>query len=234
MESLGTLAGGIAHDLNNVLGPIVLAIQILRKKLPNPDDAKMLNMLESVTKRGADMVKQILTFARGVEGQRMLVAPKHIVQELEQLIRQTFPRNIDIHVGLAPDLPTFLCDPTQINQVLLNLTVNARDAMPRGGLLTIAADTTTVDEHTARFHPDAKPGQYVLFTVTDTGTGMPPEVVEKVFEPFFTTKEVGKGTDLGPSTAYGIVRSHGGFMTVSSEMGKGTQFKVYLPATFSV
>lgn len=231
LESIGTLAGGIAHDLNNVLAPILLAVQILRKKLPDPADAKTLDMLESVAKRGADMVKHILTFSRGIEGQHMAVVPKHLLQELEQMIRQTFPRNIDIEIRTSPDLWMFQGDPTQINQVLLNLCVNARDAMPKGGVLTIVAENTTLDKHTARFHPHAQAGPYVLFTVSDTGMGIPPHLLEKIFEPFFTTKDVGKGTGLGLSTSYGIVRSHGGFITVYSEVGKGSQFKVYFPAT---
>ncbi|HEX9829356.1 MAG TPA: response regulator [Bacteroidota bacterium] len=230
MESIGTLAGGIAHDLNNVLGPIMIAIQLLRKKLPLEEDQKLLNMLETVTKRGADMVKHILTFARGVERKKIDIQPKHMVQEIEQMVRETFPKNIDFQLKIATEPWNITGDPTQLNQVLLNLCVNARDAMPTGGVLTITIDNAVMDEHTARFHTDAKAGPHVVFIVGDSGIGVPQHLLEKIFEPFYTTKGPGKGTGLGLSTSYGIVRSHGGFMTVYSEVGKGTQFKVYLPA----
>ncbi|MGH2569143.1 MAG: hybrid sensor histidine kinase/response regulator, partial [Bacteroidota bacterium] len=221
---------GIAHDLNNVLGPIMIAVQLLRRKLPLPEDQKMLNMLETVTKRGADMVKHIITFARGVEGKTISIQPQHLLQEIEQMIRETFPKNIDFKMEFARDLWTISGDPTQINQVLLNLSVNARDAMPGGGELTLSVDNAVIDEQSARFHVDAKPGTYVVFTISDSGAGIPQHLLQKIFEPFFTTKEVGKGTGLGLSSSYGIVRSHGGFVSVYSEVGKGTQFKVYIPA----
>ncbi|MCI0707451.1 MAG: response regulator [Ignavibacteriae bacterium] len=230
MESIGTLAGGIAHDLNNVLGPIMIALQLLRKKLPLEEDQKMVNMLEAVTKRGADMVKHILTFARGVERKKIEIQPKHLVLEIEQMVRETFPKNIDFQLKVSSQPWNTTGDPTQFNQVLLNLCVNARDAMPSGGLLTVTIDNVVVDEHTARFHTDAKPGPHVMFIVADTGVGIPHHLLEKIYEPFYTTKGPGKGTGLGLSTSYGIVRSHGGFMSVYSEVGKGTEFKVYLPA----
>lgn len=221
MESIGTLAGGIAHDLNNVLGPMMITIQLLRKKMKKAEDQKMLNMLETVTKRGADMVKHILTFARGVEGKRISIQPQHLLQELEQMIRETFPKNIDLQIKTSRDLWLISGDPTQFNQVLLNLCVNARDAMSEGGILAISVDNTVVDEHSARFYSEGKLGPFVVFTVSDTGIGIPQHLLDKIFEPFFTTKETGKGTGPGLSSSYGIARSHGGFMTVYSELGKG-------------
>jgi PAS domain S-box-containing protein len=230
MESIGTMAGGIAHDLNNVLSPIMIAVQLLRKKLKDAEDQKILDMVESLIRRGAEMVKHIITFARGIEGKQMFVQPKHLIQEIDQMVRETFPKNIRVAVQLGNDLWSFSGDPTQVNQILLNLCINARDAMPKGGTLTVGAENTTVDELSARLHTQAKPGPYVVFSVSDTGAGIPAEIKEKIFEPFFTTKEVGKGTGLGLSTSYGIVQSHGGFIHFYSEKNKGTLFKVYFPA----
>ncbi len=234
MESIGTLAGGIAHDLNNVLSPIMMAIDILRRQYGNSSNSSILDTLESSAKRGASIVKQVLTFARGVAGERIDLQPAHFVREIEKIIRQTFPKSIDIIVDLPKDLYTVTGDPTQIHQVLLNLCVNARDAMPVGGVLTIEAANVEIDEHYARIHPEANSGAYVVLNVSDTGTGIPAEIIDKIFEPFFTTKEPGKGTGLGLSTVQAIVRSHGGFTNVYSEVGKGTRFNVYLPARSGV
>jgi PAS domain S-box-containing protein len=231
MDSIGTMAGGIAHDLNNVLSPIMIAVQLLRKKLKDAEDQKMLDMLESLTRRGADMVKHIITFARGIEGKQMLIQPKHLIQEIDQMVRETFPKSIEVSVQLGKNLWSFSGDPTQVNQILINLCINARDAMPKGGVLTVGVENAMVDELSARLHPQAKPGPHIVFSVSDTGTGIPAEIREKIFEPFFTTKEIGKGTGLGLSTSYGIVQSHGGFINVYSEQNKGTLFKIYLPAT---
>ncbi len=234
LESLGTLAGGIAHDLNNVLGPILISFQMLRKRLPGEENQKLLDLLESTVRRGSGMVKQILTFARGVEGERMVIHPKHLIGELEGMIRDTFPKSIEVKTRVPKELWTITGDATQLQQVLLNLCVNARDAMPNGGKLEIAAENVTLGDREARANPDAKQGPYIVLTVSDSGTGMPPEVLERIFEPFFTTKEQGKGTGLGLATSIGIVKSHGGFITVQSAMGRGTQFKVCLPAAPSV
>ena len=230
MESIGTLAGGIAHDLNNVLSPILMAVQILQLKATDPDSAQWLEILQSNAERGADMVRQVLSFARGMEGERVAVQSKHVVKEIVKILKDTLPKSISIKFQLPEELWIISADATQIHQVLMNLCVNARDAMPQGGELLIRAENATLDENYARMHLEAKPGRYVLITVSDTGTGMPPEVVSRIFEPFFTTKAVGKGTGLGLSTALTIVRSHGGFMGVYSEPGKGTQFTLYLPA----
>jgi len=232
LESIGTLASGIAHDLNNILSPILMAVSILRRSLANPDDEKMLNIIESSAERGAGIVKQVLTFARGAEGERVLLQPKHLVSELSKIMAQTFPRNIDIQTNLPTDLWTVLGDATQLHQVLLNLCVNARDSMGNeGGTLTVAAENLAIDPHFASMNPGAQLGWHVALRVSDTGSGMSPETMDKIFDPFFTTKEVGKGTGLGLATVIGIVKGHGGFLTVQSEIGTGTTFSVFLPAS---
>ena len=231
-ESIGTLASGIAHDLNNILSPILMATSILRRDLSGPNDEKMLNIIEGSAERGAGIVKQVLTFARGAEGERVLLQPKHLVSELAKIMAQTFPRNIDIQTNLPTELWTVMGDATQIHQVLLNLCVNARDAMgTAGGTLTVAAENLDIDEHFASMNPGAQLGPHVALRVTDTGSGMTPETMEKIFDPFFTTKEVGKGTGLGLATVIGIVKSHGGVLALQSKLGVGTTFSVFLPAS---
>jgi PAS domain S-box-containing protein len=231
MESIGTLAGGIAHDLNNTLGPIIMSLDLLKLKFTDANSQELLAIISSSAQRGADMVRQVLSFARGVEGRRMDVQFKHLLAEMEKIAKDTFSKNIQIRTIIPHDLWTVSGDPTQLHQVLLNLCVNARDAMPNGGALTLAAENLTLDAHYAglSWNLEAKPGPYVSIHVTDTGSGIPPTMVDKIFDPFFTTKELGKGTRLGLSTSLGIVKSHGGFIRVYSEMGKGTKFSVYLP-----
>jgi two-component system, cell cycle sensor histidine kinase and response regulator CckA len=233
MESIGTLAGGIAHDLNNVLAPILMSIELLRLELERQEKDEILDTIESSARRGAEMVGQVLSFARGVEGRRLSVQVKHLVRDVAKIASETFPRNIEIRAEVPSNLPPVLGDPTQIHQVLLNLSVNARDAMPRGGTLTFSAQNVVLDDQYAGLSPEAKPGRHVLIQVEDTGTGIAPEILEKVFDPFFTTKEPGKGTGLGLSTSLAIVRSHGGFIRAYSEPGTGSRFRVYLPATES-
>ena len=230
MESLGTLAGGIAHDLNNVLSPIMISIEMLKEDCKTPETRKMLETLETCSKRGAELVRQVLSFARGIEGQRITVNLMQLARELQRVIHDVFPKNIELELKSANDLWMVTGDPTQLHQVLLNLCVNARDAMPAGGKFTIAMENVTVDETFLVMNPDAKTGAYVLVSVTDTGAGIEPAIRDRIFEPFFTTKEIGKGTGLGLSTALGIVKGHGGFIHVCSEPGEGTKFKVYLPA----
>ncbi len=188
-------------------------------------------MLEDSAKRGADLVKQILTFARGNEGKRMVLQVTHLLKDIEQFAKGTFPKSIAIKKNLPQELLTVSADPTQMHQVLMNLVVNARDAMPNGGTITISAQNRYIHESYARMNVEAKIGNYVVITIADTGTGIPREVIERVFDPFFTTKQLGKGTGLGLSTAIGIVKSHDGFIEVSSQLEKGSQFKVYLPST---
>ena len=230
MESIGTLAGGIAHDLNNILSPILMSIQMLQMKAQDEGSQQWLRMLQSNAERGADMVRQVLSFARGVEGERVAVQPKHLIKDVVGILKDTLPKSISIRFDLPPDLWLVSADATQVHQVLMNLCVNARDAMQQGGELSIRAENVKLDDSYARMHLEAKPGRYVLITVADTGVGIPPEVISRIFEPFFTTKEVGKGTGLGLSTALTIVRSHGGFVNVYSEPRRGTQFAVYVPA----
>jgi PAS domain S-box-containing protein len=229
LESIGTLAGGVAHDLNNALAPILMATELLRLEFPDTA-ASYLDLIQAGAKRGADMVKQLLTFAKGVEGDRLLVQPKHLLKEMEKLIGSTFPKNIELRTRYAKDLRTILGDATQLHQVLLNLCVNARDAMPEGGTLTLEAENMELETVYADAITEAKPGHYVVWRVMDTGTGIPPEIQDRIFDPFFTTKGPGKGTGLGLSTIIGIAKSHGGFVRVYSVPGKGSTFAVYLPA----
>jgi PAS domain S-box-containing protein len=230
MESIGTLAGGIAHDLNNVLSPILMAIDMLQLKATDEATKKWLEVLRANAERGGDMVRQVLSFARGVEGERVALQPKHLIKEIVKILRETLPKSIEINYQLPDDLWIISADATQMHQVLMNLCVNARDAMPEGGAISIKAENILVDENYARIHIEAKPGRFVLVTVSDTGPGMSPEIQSRIFEPFFTTKEMSKGTGLGLSTALTIVKSHGGFMNVYSELHKGSQFALYLPA----
>jgi PAS domain S-box-containing protein len=230
MESIGTLAGGIAHDLNNILAPILMVAEILKLQPLDEKTRKWLTVLHENASRGGDLVKQVLTFARGVDGERVAVQLKRIIRDLTDVLRETFPKSITIKTNLEKDLPAVNADPTQLYQVLMNLCVNARDAMPGGGQITIAAEKITLDKSKARFYLDAKPGTYILLTVSDTGTGISKAIKTRIFDPFFTTKEAGKGTGLGLSTTLTIVKSHGGFINLYSEPGRGTQFSVYLPA----
>ena len=230
MESIGTLAGGIAHDLNNVLAPIMMSVEMLKEKFKDESSRRMLSILETSAKRGAGMVKQVLTFARGVDGERVLIQPKHIIKDIAKIIHDTFPKTIQLKMNVAESLWPILGDATQLHQVLLNLTVNARDAMPDGGSISIAAENCIVSEIAEPPAPGLKPGFYTLIKVADNGSGIPPEVLEKIWEPFFTTKEIGKGTGLGLSTVLGIVKSHNGIIHLQTEINKGTTFSVYLPA----
>ncbi len=231
MESIGTLASGVAHDLNNILAPIMMSIEILKSMSDSPQAREILATLEVSAKRGADIVRQVLTFARGVEGERVEIQPKHLLKDLEHIIKDTFPKDIRLQFSIPSDTWTILGDPTQVHQVLLNLCVNARDAMPNGGTLTVAIENCALDDHYVAMNTQAKAGRYVKISVTDTGMGIPPAIVNKIFEPFFTTKELNKGTGLGLSTVMAIVKSHEGTINVYSEPGKGTTFKVYLLAT---
>jgi two-component system, cell cycle sensor histidine kinase and response regulator CckA len=232
LESLGTLASGISHDLNNILTPILAVAQLLPIKLPNADEKmqRMFSILEDSAKRGSDLIKQILFFARGVEGKRVPLQVRHLLLEIEQIILQTLPKSIDLHTNLATDLWMVIGDVTQLHQVFMNLWVNARDAMPNGGHLTIAAENIWIDEAHARRQIDAHVGAYIQIRISDNGTGMPTYVLNQIFDPFFTTKELGKGSGLGLSAVLGIIKSHRGFVEVESQTGQGSQFSVYLPS----
>jgi PAS domain S-box-containing protein len=231
LESIGTLAGGIAHDLNNVLSPTMMSVRALKRRLDDEQSEKILQAIESSAKRGADMVRQVLMFGRGAKGERVVLQPRHVLREVLNIANETFPKSIRVDHYIPKELWTVLGDATQLHQVLLNLCVNSRDAMEQGGVLTLGAENLTLDEEAAKMNIDAKPGKYVVISVSDTGTGIPPALMDKIFEPFFTTKDIGKGTGLGLSTALAIVKAHGGFLNVYSELNKGTSFKIYLPAT---
>jgi PAS domain S-box-containing protein len=231
LESLGTLASGIAHDLNNVLTPIVGAAQLLEVTLPTLDDRsrRLLTMLVESSLRGSSLVKQILTFARGVDGQRTVLKLQHILVETIDIARQTFPKSIEISLDLpVEDLQMVCVDPTQIHQVLMNLFLNARDALPHGGSITATATNLVIDDTSTKLHVNVRAGSYVVITIADTGMGIDRQAIDLIFDAFFTTKEMGTG--LGLSTVLGIIKAHDGYIYVDSEVGRGTCFTIYLPA----
>ncbi|MDZ8227674.1 MULTISPECIES: response regulator [unclassified Nostoc] len=230
LESIGTLASGIAHDLNNILAPILMTAQLLEIQIHDERSRRLLQILITNAKRGATLVKQVLSFTRGIEGDRTILQLKHLIVEIQQIIRETFPKSIEVSTQISPNLWPVCGDATQLHQVLMNLCVNARDAMPNGGTLKILAENLLIDENYAKMNIDAKVGHHIVITVSDGGIGIQTEILDRIFEPFFTTKQLGKGTGLGLSTVLGIIKSHGGFIDVVSVEGKGSQFKVYLPA----
>jgi len=230
LESIGMLAGGIAHDLNNALSPILMGTELLRQMVNDQDAIMLLQTLETSARHGASLVRQVLAFARGVDGERGLLQLRHVLNEVEQFLLQTLDRNITIRVQSERDLPPILADATQLKQVLLNLSVNARDAMPHGGTLQLTAVRCHVAAATAdAAGGNAKTGTYVRLSVQDSGAGIPPDVLERIFDPFFTTKQPGKGTGLGLSIVHGIVKGHGGFIQVESQPAVGSTFHLYLP-----
>ncbi len=233
LQSIGTLASGIAHDLNNILTPILAVGQLLPLKIPDMDDStqELLKIVLTNCRRGSDLIKQILSFARGTETKHTILQVGHLLVEVARIARQTFPKSIEICMDISTrDLWTVSADATQLHQVFMNLCLNARDAMPNGGNITLAVENFFIDENYARMHLDAHVGAYVVITISDTGCGMSSEILDHIFEPFFTTKELTQGTGLGLSTVMGIVKSHGGFINVYSEVGNGTSFQIYLPA----
>lgn len=233
MESIGTLAGGIAHDLNNTLLPIIMSIDVLKLRITDPGVQGMLLTMEKSAHRSADMVRHLLSFARGVEGQRHPVSPRDVVDEVARLMQETFPKNIQCQISVADALPAFDADSTQVQQAILNLCVNARDAMADGGRLTLRAETMHVDGSAEGADRRVKAGSYVVFKIEDNGSGIADAVKEKIFDPFFTTKEFGKGSGLGLSSVMAIVTSHHGFITVESAPDRGTQFCLFFPVTTS-
>lgn len=230
LEAIGTLSSGIAHDLNNILAPTLMIAPMLLEKMRDPQDIELLTMIEQGAQRGANIIKQLLTFSRGVDGERGPVQAGYLLKEMVSLIRETFPRDLGLSESIPTNLWPIKADATQIHQVLLNLCVNARDAMPAGGKISLSAGNVILDEAATAPHPEAKPGEFVRITIADTGEGISNEHLDRIFEPFFTTKELGKGTGLGLSTVLGIVKSHGGFVTVYSEPGLGSTFNIHLPA----
>lgn len=232
MEMIGALASGIAHDLNNMLAPVMMAVSLLRETDSSREHAKLLQIMEDSARHGCELVKQVLTFARGISNQMMVLQPLHILKEFRHLVENTFPKSIDFRMEIPPACRTIRADPTQLNQVLMNLCVNARDAMPHGGRLLLGLREAKLDQSYCAMLPQARPGDYVVISVADTGTGIPPALRDRIFEPFFTTKE-GKGSGLGLTTTQAIVKAHGGFIVVSSEPGAGAQFEVFLPSLSS-
>jgi len=230
MEGIGQLAGGIAHDLNNVLTPVLLSVEMLRLYLLTDEAVHLLEIIENSARRGAGVVRQVLTFARGAEGEQAPVRPQDLVGELVHMIGETFPRNITISRVVAEDTPPVRGDASQLHQVLLNLAVNARDAMPDGGTLTVSTGRATVTQRRLTTLGEMPPGDYAVVKVGDTGSGIPLEIHARIFEPFFTTKPQGKGTGLGLPTVHGIIRGHGGFIELHSVVGVGAEFCIYLPA----
>ncbi|MEY2538511.1 MAG: hypothetical protein QOG67_2251 [Verrucomicrobiota bacterium] len=230
LESIGTLASGVAHDLNNILAPILISAPLLRGDISQKDKEKLVTIVESSAERGAGIVKQVLTFARGAEGDRVLLRPNYLLEEMAKIARETFPRSITVITHYPETLRTLEADPIQLHQVLLNLCINARDAMPTGGTLTLVGENIDVGGENAGLMSGGRSGPYVVLQVSDSGSGISPHVIDKIFDPFFTTKDVGVGTGLGLSTVVGIVKNHRGFMNVTSEAGH-TRFRIFLPAT---
>jgi PAS domain S-box-containing protein len=230
LESIGTLAGGMAHDLNNVLAPISMSIELLQLKLKDKRSRELLEMISGCARRGAEMIEQVLSFGRGVEGRRVEVRVADLVGAVERLVRDTFPKNVEVVTDCPAGLWTVLGDPTQLHQVLLNLCVNARDAMSAGGMMWIRARNVAPEEAEPAQGLGSTEGAHVCVEVEDRGIGIAADVLDKVFDPFFTTKRVGEGTGLGLSTSLGIVRSHGGSMHVASRPGQGARFRFCLPA----
>ncbi|WP_309671523.1 PAS domain S-box protein [Gemmatimonas sp.] len=230
MEGIGTLAGGIAHDLNNVLAPIMLSIEVLKAEAGFDAQREVLDTIEASARRGADMVRQVLSYARGVEGLRVVLSLPVVLRDVLRLVSDRLTASVELHTSLPEHLWTFAGDSTQIQQVLLNLLLNAKDAMPEGGTITISA--RNVELRAADIsEPERSAGPYLQIEVRDTGHGIAPEHLDKIFDPFFTTKGIGEGSGLGLSTSHAIVRSHGGFFQVESTPGIGTTFRVSLPAS---
>jgi hypothetical protein len=230
LESLGLLAGGVAHDLNNALSPVILGAELLRARHPESPDDALLHSMVSAAKRGAGIIRQLLTFARGVEGERLPVPVRPLLAGLSHTAEETFPAGIRVELCLAPGLPPVRGDAAQLHQVLLSLVLNARDAMPGGGRLALGARPRLIDAAAAARIPGGRPGTYLELSVRDTGPGLSREARDHLFEPFFTTKPRGQGTGLGLSTALGIIRSHGGTIEHVAPPGGGAEFLVLLPA----
>ena len=230
LESLGFLVSGIAHDLNNVLSPMMVALSGLREEVQSPRGVRKLDLLDAGTTRAANLVRQVLAFAKGVEDERMLVQPARVLQEIEKMLRESLPKTIELEAESGPELWNIRVDPTQLHQVLLNLCTNARDAIVGRGKIRIRVTNIMLDSSYVAMRPQSRPGPFVVFTVSDTGSGIAPELLDKIFDPFFTTKQTGKGTGLGLSTVAAIARANDGFIEVESVLGTGSTFRVYFPA----
>ena len=230
MESVALLTGGMAHDLQNILAPVAMSIHLLKPKVKDDAGQAILKAVEESANSGLELVKNILTYGRGIAGERVEVNIGQVLDQVLSIVEQGLPESIRLERKLIGQKLSILGDVNQLKQVFLNLCVNARDAMPAGGVLTVAIVDVDADESLLEYHPDAEHGAYVVTSVTDTGKGIREEDLDRIFEPFFTTREQGNGTGLGLSIAQGIVQSHLGFITVQSVVGEGTTFRVYLPA----
>jgi PAS domain S-box-containing protein len=230
METVGQLSGGIAHDFNNLLTVIVGNAEFLSEKLKSRQDLKLLaDDIGRAGDRGAELTQRLLAF-----GRRQMLRPVEIecnglLDSMHKLLRRTLREDIEINADFDPDIPLAFADPAQLESAVLNIALNAQDAMPTGGRLTISTANASLDDHYKSLHPEVLPGEYVLVSITDDGEGMPKEVIERVFEPFFTTKEVGKGSGLGLSMVYGFVKQSNGHVSIYSEPGLGTTIRIYLP-----
>ncbi|MDB6026704.1 MAG: hypothetical protein JWM68_2927 [Verrucomicrobiales bacterium] len=231
IESLGTLASGIAHDLNNIFAPILMITPMLRSELKRSEALARLDTLESSALHGVEIVKQILTFSRGLKTGKEPIQMHQLMEGFARLIREVFPKSITLHFTIPKDLWVVNGNATELHQVLMNLFINARDAMPSGGVLTLIATNIILNEETAPRIVNARPGRYVSWQVSDTGVGIPPENMARIFDPFFSTKEQAKGTGLGLSIMHGIINNHDGCIEVQSREMQGTEFKIYLPAS---
>jgi len=229
IESIGTLSGGIAHDFNNLITVMQGFCEMAEKRITDEQAKSDLKEVRGAATRAATLTRQLLAFSRRQVLQPQVVQVGRIVDELYNMLRRLIGEDIEFVTRIAPDVGNVYVDPTQLEQVVMNLVVNARDAMPRGGTLTIEASNTEFDEQSSQAHFGAPPGNYVMLSVTDTGEGIPPELQSRIFEPFFTTKPVGQGTGLGLATVYGIVKQSQGYISCYSELGMGTTFKVYFP-----
>ncbi len=230
MDNIGALSSGIAHDLNNVLTPVLMSLEILKRSFSDRQTHNVLNLMENSLNRGVELVKQILSFGRGSENNQTVVQVKRVILEIEEVLKETFSKLIEIQINVLEELWTVNANITQIHQILMNLCINARDAMSETGILRISAYNVIVDERYVPSNRDARIGRYVVISVSDNGSGIASEILDRIFDPFFTTKAIGKGTGLGLSTVISIVKDHGGFIRVDSQLGRGTEFEVFLPA----
>jgi len=230
MESIALLTGGIAHDLQNVLAPVSMSVNLLREKLTDVPSMKVLNAVDESARSGLDLVRNIVTYGHGIPGEREKLELSDLLEPILTILQQSLLDIIHIEKKIEGRNNTVLGDANQLKQVFLNIVINARDAMPNGGILTIGIEKIGIDENSLDRYPDAQVGKYHMVSIRDTGSGISEDFIERIFEPFFTTKTNGNGTGLGLSIALGIIKSHSGFITVHSVIDQGTEFKIYLSA----